>query len=400
MSNVRRPRDSLSLPEARRIALSAQGFGGPRPLHGVDRARVVRTVRGLGVVQIDSVNVLVRSHYLPLYSRLGPYAMALLEDAAYGGRRRHLFEYWGHEASLLPVELQPLLRWRMQRAKNGDGTWGNVARFGRERARFCDDVLTTIRDRGPAGVSDIEAGEKRKGAWWGWSEAKLALEYLFWSGQVTTHSRRGFERIYDLTERALPKRIVDTPTPAPEDAQRELLRIASRALGVATERDLRDYFRLGPAETRVRIGELVEARDLLPVQVEGWKGTAYLAPRTRRPVRIEARALLSPFDSLVWFRDRLQRLFDFHYRIEIYTPAHKRVHGYYVLPFLLGERLVARVDLKADRAARTLRVIATHLEPGVARTEVDAHLPGELQLLAQWLGLGRVAHLKKKRKPR
>ena len=202
MSNVRRPRDSLSLPEARRIALAAQGFARARSAQDPDRASVVRTVRALGVVQIDSVNVLVRSHYLPLYSRLGPYARELLEDAAYDGRRRQLFEYWGHEASLLPVGLQPLLRWRMQRAKNGDGTWGNIARFGRERASFCGEVLALIRDQGPVGVSAIEAGEQRKGGWWGWSEAKLALEYLFWSGQVTTHSRRGFERIYDLTERA------------------------------------------------------------------------------------------------------------------------------------------------------------------------------------------------------
>jgi uncharacterized protein YcaQ len=399
MRTARRSVDSLSLQEARRIALAAQGFGRPRAAAEPVAADVVRTVRSLGVVQIDSVNVLVRSHYLPLYARLGPYAMSLLDDAAYGGRRRRLFEYWGHEASLLPVELQPLLRWRMQRAKNGDGTWGNVARFGRERATFCDEVRALIRDRGPAGVSAIEAGEKRRGQWWGWSEAKLALEFLFWSGQVTTHSRRGFERIYDLTERVLPQRIVEAPTPPVEDAQRELLHIASRAMGVATERDLRDYFRLGPADAKARIVELVELRELLPVQVEGWSGTAYLAPRVKIPARIEGRALLSPFDSLVWYRDRLQRLFDFHYRIEIYTPAHKRVHGYYVLPFLLGDRLVARVDLKADRAARKLRVIATHHEPGVARAEVDANLRDELQLLAQWLGLGSVANpLRRRRK--
>ena len=396
MSNVRRPRDSLSLPEARRIALAAQGFAQARSTQDPGRAAVVRAVRALGVVQIDSVNVLVRSHYLPLYSRLGPYPRELLEDAAYDGRRRQLFEYWGHEASLLPVELQPLLRWRMQRAKNGDGTWGNVARFGRERASFCAEVLALIRDQGPAGVSAVEAGEKRKGSWWGWSEAKLALEYLFWSGQVTTHSRRGFERIYDLTERALPKRIVEAETPATDVAQRELLRIASRALGVATERDLRDYFRLGPTDAKARIAELVEAGDLLPLRVEGWKNQAYLAPRSKRPAVIEARALLSPFDSLVWFRDRLQRLFDFHYRIEIYTPAHKRVHGYYVLPFLLGDRLVARVDLKADRAVGKLRVIATHYEPGVDKREVVMQLREELQLLAQWLGLGHVTYARGK----
>jgi uncharacterized protein YcaQ len=390
MSNLRRTRDSLSLPEARRVALAAQGFGRPRPDRDVVKADVVRTVRDLGLLQIDSVNVLVRSHYLPLFSRLGAYAMPLLDEAAYGGRRRQVFEYWGHEASLLPVACQPLFRWRMQRAKNGDGTWGNIARVGRERATFCAEVLAEIRDRGPLGVSEIGTGDRHKGSWWGWSDGKIALEWLFWTGQVTTHSRRRFERVYDLTERVLPQAVVDAPTPAVEDAHRELLRIASMAMGVATERDLRDYFRLGPADAKARIAELVESRDLLPVQVEGWKGPSYMAAGARVPAGIDARALLSPFDSLVWFRDRLQRLFDFHYRIEIYTPAHKRIHGYYVLPFLLNERVVARVDLKSDRAAGKLRVIKTHYEPDVDRHAVDASLREELDLLARWLGLRAV----------
>lgn len=396
MSNLRRPRESLSLPEARRVALAAQGFGRPRPGRDIVKADVVRTVRALGLLQIDSVNALVRSHYLPLFSRLGAYAMSLLDAAAYGGRRRQVFEYWGHEASLLPVECQPLLRWRMQRAKNGDGTWGNVARFGRDRAAFCAEVLAEIRDRGPLGVSEVGTGGRRKGSWWGWSEGKIALEWLFWTGQITTHARRRFERVYDLTERVLPQAVVDAPTPAVEDAHRDLLRIASVAMGVATERDLRDYFRLGPADAKARVAELVESRDLVPVQVEGWKGPAYLAAGTRVPARVEARALLSPFDSLVWFRDRLQRLFDFHYRIEIYTPAHKRVHGYYVLPFLLNEQLVARVDLKSDREAGKLRVIATHYEPDVDRRVVDAGLRDELDLLARWLGLAAVVRGRKK----
>ena len=398
MSNLRRPRATLSLPEARRIALAAQGFGRQRPGRDIVKADVVRTVRALGLLQIDSVNVLVRSHYLPLFSRLGAYAMPLLDEAAYGGRRRQVFEYWGHEASLLPVECQPLLRWRMQRAKNGDGTWGNVARFGRDRAVFCAEVLAEIRDRGPLGVSEFGTGDRRKGSWWGWSEGKIALEWLFWTGQVTTHSRRRFERVYDLTERVLPQAVVDAPTPAVEDAQRDLLRIASLAMGVATERDLRDYFRLSPADARARVAELVESRDLLPVQVEGWKGPSYLAAGTRVPARIEARALLSPFDSLVWFRDRLQRLFDFHYRIEIYTPAHMRIHGYYVLPFLLHDDLVARVDLKSDRGAGKLRVIATHYEPDVDRRAVDVSLRDEIDLLARWLGLRAVVRGRARKK--
>jgi len=389
MSGNRKPRETLSAAEARRVALAAQGFGAGRPAEGVPTRRdVLRTIRRLGLVQIDSVNVLVRSHYLPLFSRLGAYDRAWLDELAYGGRRRRLFEYWGHEASLLPVEAQPLLRWRMQRAKNGDGLWGSVARFGQERRRFCSSVLAEIRERGPLGVSEIAVAGSRRGGWWGWSEGKLALEWLFWTGQVTTHARRGsFERIYDLTERALPAAVLGAPTPTRSDAQRGLLTIALRALGVATERDLRDYFRLPVADARDRLSELVEAGECLPVQVEGWRGPSYLASDARVPRRIEACALLSPFDSLVWFRDRLQRLFTFHYRIEIYTPAHKRRHGYYVLPFLLGDRLVARVDLKSDRAAGVLRIVSTHYEPDVTPTAVQHALRRELQTLAGWLGL-------------
>jgi uncharacterized protein YcaQ len=275
----------------------------------------------------------------------------------------------------------------MERARRGEGMWGGVARFGREHAAFCNEVLAQVRDRGPLGVSDLEAGGRRKGGWWGWSEGKVALEWLFWTGAVTTHSRRAFERVYELTERALPAAVLAAPTPAPEDAQRELLRIALRALGVATERDVRDYFRLPLVETRTRVRELVESGEWREVQVEGWRGPAYVPKSLRVPRRIEARALLSPFDSLVWCRERVQRLFDFHYRLEIYTPAHKRRHGYYVLPFLLGDRLVARVDLKSDRAAGRLRVLSTHREPGVGRGEVDAALRVELRELASWLGL-------------
>jgi uncharacterized protein len=383
----RKPRESLSLTEARRVALAAQGFGRSRPGREVRRADIVSTVRALGLVQIDSVNVLVRSHYLPLFARLGSYGPTLL-DAASSGRKRSLFEYWGHEASLIPVEQQPLLRWRMQRALDGAGVWGGVARFGRDQAHFCAEVLREITVRGPLGVSDLVAvGQGRKGGWWGWSHGKVALEWLFWTGRITTHSRRRFERVYDLTERVLPARILASPTPPVDEAQRQLLRIAAGALGVATERDLRDYFRLTTADAKARIAELVGAGELLPVKVEGWRAGAFVPPGLRIPKCIDARALLSPFDSLVWERDRMQRLFDFHYRIEIYTPAHKRKHGYYVLPFLLGDRLVARVDLKADRAQGRLLVIATHYEPWVKRAEVRPALREELRLMAAWLGL-------------
>jgi uncharacterized protein YcaQ len=389
MQRTRTPLDSLSAAEARRAALAAQGFGRPRPVRAAIASDVVRTVRALGLVQIDSVNVLVRSHYLPAFSRLGAYDPALLDAAAYAGRRRRLFEYWGHEASLLPVELQPLLRWRMERAARGEGLWSGVARFGRERRAVCERVFQEIEQRGPLGVSELAAGGQRKGGWWGWSDGKVALEWLFWAGRITTHSRRRFERVYDLPERVMPRAVLDAPAPTVEDAQRQLLRIAMRAQGVATERDLRDYFRLPVMDSRLRIAELVEAGELLPVRVEGWRQPAYATSGLRIPRRMDARALLSPFDSLVWNRERMQRLFDFHYRIEIYTPAHKRLHGYYVLPFLLDDRLVARVDLKSDRTAGKLRVIATHFEPGVVRRAVQAALADELGTLGAWLQLRR-----------
>jgi uncharacterized protein YcaQ len=387
---------SVSLPEARRIALAAQGLARPRPTRPVMVADVVQVARALGLLQIDSVNVLVRAHYLPLYSRLGPYAHELLDQSAYAGRRRRLFEYWGHETSLIPVETQPLLRWRMERARRGEGVWRGVARFGREHPEACASVLDEVRTRGPLGISDFTGGKRRKGGWWGWSEGKVALEWLFWAGEVSTHSRRRFERVYDLTERVLPRAVVDAATPEPAAAQRGLLRVASRALGIATERDLRDYFRLPVADAKARIRELVEAGGLLPVAVEGWRQPAYLDPAARLPRHAEARTLLSPFDSRVWERDRTERLFDFHYRLEIYTPAHKRRHGYYVLPFLLGDRLVARVDLKADRARGALRVLRTHCEEGVAPADVAGPLRDELRLLADWLGLERVATSRRK----
>jgi hypothetical protein len=387
---MKRSAESLSLADARSIALRAQGFGRPRPARDVTGADLLRAVRTIGLLQIDSVNVLVRSHYLPVFSRLGPYAHELLDRAAYSGRNRRLFEYWGHEASLIPVGMQPLFRWRMQRATTGDGMWGGVARFGRSHRAFCARVLDELRDRGPLGVSELSAGGARKSGWWEWSDGKVALEWLFWTGQVTTHSRRRFERVYDLTERVLPRAVIDAPTPEPAAAQRQLLQAAISALGVATERDLRDYFRLPTADARARVAELAEEGDLVPVSVEGWKQPAYMDPRARASRRVEARALLSPFDSLVWERGRTERLFDFRYRLEIYTPAHKRIHGYYVLPFLLGDRLVGRVDLKADRARGVLRVVRAHREPWVTDADVAGPLRDELQSLAAWLGLERV----------
>lgn len=343
----------------------------------------------IGLVQIDSVNVIVRSHYFPLFSRLGAYDATLLERLVWEQRGRKLFEYWGHEASLIPLTLHPLFRWRMARAERGTGTWGSVAAIAREKPAFVAAILREVRERGPLASGDIAEHRSTGGGWWGWSDVKVALEYLFWSGRVTTAKRRNFERLYDLPERVFAPEVLAAPTPDEAEAQRELLRLASRALGIATRADLRDYFRLD-AEANARIDELVEAGDLLPVTVDGWKQAGLLARDIVVPRRVEARTLLSPFDSLVWERNRDRRLFDFDYRIEIYTPAHKRVHGYYVLPFLYGDRLAARVDAKARRESGVLDVIAIHYEDERPPLDLRAALRTSLDELAAWLGLPHV----------
>jgi len=382
--------EKLSLAEARRIALAAQGFGGPRP-ERVTAARWLRTIDRLSLHQIDSVNVLVRAHYLPAFSRLGPYDRSLIDTAAWGSRKkRRLFEYWAHEASLLPLALHPLLRWRMARADRGEVGWKGLRLFAGERRAEAQALLDRIRDEGPGAASDFDEERGRSG-WWEWSDAKQALEWLFWAGRITTATRRGsFERVYDLTERVIPAEILALPTPHEKEAQRVLIERAAHALGVATTQELRDYFRLGPGDARQAIDMLIEAGVLEPVEVPGWAHLAYLHRAARRPRRISARALLAPFDPLVWERSRTLRLFDFHYRIEIYTPAEKRQHGYYVLPFLLGDRLVARLDLKADRQAGRLLVHAVHLEPHAPADAMDA-IGEELASLADWLGLAEVS---------
>ncbi len=373
---------------ARRIALSAQGFAVPRPSTPVGTRQLRATAERLAVVQIDSVNVLSRSHYLPFFSRLGPYPRGTL-DALTAGRGA-VFEYWAHEASFLPVRLHPYLRWRMAAADTQ--AWGSMTRVARERPEYVAALVERVRRDGPLRAAELgEARPDRPGSMWNWHAGKAALEYLFFTGVLTTRGRTaGFERVYDLTERVLPAEILARPVPDRADAVRELVRTAARALGVATETDLRDYFRLSPADTRTAIAELADAGELMPVEVDGWGRPAWLDPVARRPRWIRARALLSPFDSLVWERPRVERIFGFRYRLEIYTPAHKRVHGYYVLPFLLGDSLVARVDLKADRQASVLRVRGAFAEDGVDRAEVAAELAAELCLLADWLELDDV----------
>ena len=372
--------------EARARALAAQGFD--RKQGAVDAKALARVVAATQLFQIDSVSVVVRAHYLPLFSRLGVYDRGLLDEAAWGAKRS-LFEYWAHEASLVPFAMQPLFRWRMRRAELGVGVWKVLADFGRANQRLIADMLARIRDEGPKVAGDLE---KRtvKSWFWGWSNAKRGLEWLFWSGKITTATRRSFERVYDLPERVLPAAILAQPTPSDHDAHLELTRRAARALGIANRRDIRDYFRTARADTDPCIAELVEAGELLPVRIAELKETYYVARAARAPKQRDYQALLAPFDPVVWQRQRTHDLFGFHYRLEIYTPAPLRKHGYYVLPFLLGVRLVARVDLKSDRKQHRLQVIAVHAEADMPPHAAGA-LAGELRLLADWLGLATIA---------
>jgi uncharacterized protein YcaQ len=375
----------LSLKDARRIVLGAQGLA-RRPAGPVTERRLLALAERLNLFQIDSVNVVARAHYLPAFSRLGAYDRTLLDRTAWGKPRR-LFEYWAHEASLLPLELHPLLRWRMARAERGEAGWGSLRTFAQERRAEADAILARIAAEGPVAASDLEKGRT---GWWEWSGAKRLLEWLFWAGRITTATRRGsFERVYDLPERVLPARILALPTPDEAGAQRALLARAGKALGIATARDLRDYFRLSPADAAPRIAELAEEGVLRPVRVEGWRDAAFLHRDATIPRRTQARALLAPFDPLIWERSRAERLFGLHYRIEIYTPAEKRVHGYYVLPFLLRDRIAARVDLKADRKGGRLLVQAAHAEPDAPADTAEA-LAAELRLAADWLSLNEV----------
>ncbi len=383
----------LTLASARRIALAAQGFGRPRPARPPGVGQIEKLVKHLGVLQLDSVNVFSRAHYVPVFSRLGPYDCSRLDRIAGHGNGkvdRRLFEYWAHEASLIPVEHQPLFRWRM--ADVDREAWGSVSRVAHERPDLVAQTLELVAEQGPIRARDTGAVRppSRAGHMWNWHEGKVALEHLFFTGRVAAARRVNFERLYDTIERVLPAGILETPTPSPAEAQRELVRIAARALGVATEPDLGDYFRLPRADSKQRVAELVAGGELLPVAVGGWDAPAYLWPAAWQPRKLRARALLSPFDSLIWFRPRTERLFGFRYRIEIYTPAPKRVHGYYVLPFLLGDTLVARVDLKSDRDRGVLLVQGAFAEPDVETGHVAAELAAELGQVASWLGLDDV----------
>jgi len=377
-------RTDLSLAEARRIALAAQGFADPRPRGRVDIRHLRAVLARVGLLQIDTVNVLVRSHYLPLFSRLGPYHMSLLDDAAY--QRRELFETWAHEASLVPIEHYPRLRHRMDEEK----AHVRFRRWLEENTAYVEGVLAEVRQRGPLAAGDLSDPGKRKGIWWARSKGKMALEWHFRKGRVMVHKRRNFTRVYELTERVIPVHILNGGEHNELEAQRALLLFAARAHGVGTARDLADYYRLPVPRARELLAELAMEGTLHTVAVEGWSEPAYLHPKARIPRSVDAQALLSPFDSLIWERARTERIFDFRYRIEIYVPESQRQFGYYVLPFLLGDRLVARVDLKADRQAGRLLVRAAHVENSVDRGRVAAALAEELQTMAEWLELDGV----------
>jgi uncharacterized protein len=383
--------DSLSLAQARRVTLAAQGFTDPAPGGATDLRHLRRVLRRLHLIQMDSVNVLQRAHFMPLYSRLGPYPGDLLERAAYR-KPRELFEFWGHEASLIRTDLQPLFRWRMADAQKY--AWGSMTRIVTEQPGLVAWVLDEVRDRGPLTAAEIEHDTPRsKDNWgWNWSVVKQALEWLFYTGQVTAADRTSsFARRYDLPERVLPTAVLAVPTPAPEDAFRALVEHSARALGVAAEAELRDYFRLPVAGFKRAVSELIEDKVLLPVAVQGWKQAAYLHHEARLPRRVGAATLVSPFDPLIWERGRTERLFDLSYRIEIYVPAPQRLYGYYVLPFLLGDRFAARVDLKADRKAGVLQIPAAWIEPTADQEVTAGALAAELHRLAGWLGLSSIA---------
>ncbi|XVS63096.1 winged helix-turn-helix domain-containing protein [Actinosynnema sp. CA-299493] len=381
---------------ARRIALGAQGFADPRPASAPTRRHLRKVLSQVRLLQLDSVNVAVRAHYMPLFSRLGAYAPSLVDEAAWSHsarRPRLLVEYWAHEASLVPVEDWPLLHSGAKRP----GWWKNYAAVAERSPRLVDDVLAVVAELGPVGAGAIEkalagGGPRAKDHWgWNWSEVKQVCEYLFGEGVLTTGSRRGFERLYDLSERVLPPEVsARRSSVSAEEGARELVTRAATALGVATEPDLRDYYRLGPARSRQAVAELVEAGVLEPVEVRGWGAPAYRHVEARVPRRITGRALLCPFDPLIWERARTERIFGFYYRIEIYVPAPKRVHGYYVFPFLLDGELVARVDLKADRVAGVLRVQAAYAEPTADVGRVAVELAAELRHMADWLELDDV----------
>ena len=378
--------DELTIVEARSLALAAQGFDKPRTKSKSSIADAVQVIKKLGVIQIDSVNVLVRSQELPLFSRLGDHDRNAINKAT---AQSKIFEYWGHEAALLPVELQPLFRWKMNAARTGKIKHWGLTSFYADNKAFVKRILKHVEANGPVTARELSTRTEKKSSWWDWDEAKTALEYLFLTGQIMARGRgTDFARIYDITERVLPSKILNTPTPTENEARKQLLVRAAKAQGVATLSDLADYYRQKTAVIKPLVIELVEQGELREVTVDTWVERAFVHRSAKLPKKLYATALLSPFDSLVWCRPRNERLFNFHYRIEIYTPKEKRKFGYYVLPFMLNGEIVGRVDLKADRANAKLLVQSVHTEKGIKRASINGALTDELRALANWLDLG------------
>ena len=381
---------SLTAAQARRIAVAAQGFSEPKPGGPINRAHLTRLISRIQVLQLDSVSVAVRAHYAPVFSRLGPYDRDVLDRAAWGPRSsRLLAEYWAHEAALMAVDDWPLLRWRMRQYRHG--RWGT--HIVQANPQLAEDIVAAVAELGPSTAGQIEAHlaaepRRKKGTWWSRSDTKWVAEALFASGALTTATRVGFARHYDLVERVLPPNVLARHVDD-DAAVRELTLRAATALGAGTEADIRDYFRLSAQQVKPAIAGLVAAGEIERVDVDGWSAPAYLRAGRTVPRQDRGTALLCPFDPLIFFRPRVERLFNFHYRVEIYVPANKRQYGYYVWPLLMDGRLVARVDLKADRATNSLRVVGAFGEPDIPRARVAAALAGELESMASWLGLGR-----------
>jgi uncharacterized protein YcaQ len=375
--------DSLSIADARALALAAQGFDTARPKTEATQRHVDALISRLGVIQIDSVNVLVRSQELPLFSRLGNHNRNAIPKAT---EQQKLFEYWGHEAAHLPVEIHPLFRWKMEAARLGKAKHWGLTSFYDDNKAFVKRMLKHVEKNGPTTSRELSTRTEKKGTWWDWDEAKVALEYLFLTGQLMSRGRgTDFARIYDTPERVLPGDVLNAPTPSEHDARKQLLVRSAIAQGVATASDLADYYRQKPTTVKPLITELVEEGELRTVAVDGWTEKAFIHRAAKLPKQLHATALLSPFDSLVWCRPRNERLFDFHYRIEIYTPKEKRKFGYYVLPFMMNGEMVGRVDLKADRANSKLLVHSVHTEKGVKRSTINDALNNELRVMASWL---------------
>jgi uncharacterized protein len=384
----------LSIAEARRLALSSLGFGAKKPAKA-GPAHVRATAKRLSAIQIDSVNVLARAHYMPVFSRYGPYPTRALDELVH--TKRELFEYWGHAACFLPIEMYPTMRWRMNGQLEG---WGGL---GKQQMAFIEAVYAEVAERGPISAGSISISGKGTGNWWGWSDGKRAIEFLFRQGRVAIAGRRNFERLYDIPERVFPREVLKAKPLSELDGKKELLVRAARAMGVGTARDIAMYFHVDmwwdrarsngtrrPANIKPLFEELVEAGRLEQVKVEGWKQPGYIVPGAKIPRTVDARAIVSPFDPIMWERRWTKSVFDFEYQIEIYVPAPKRIYGYYVLPFVMGERFAGRVDLKADRKASTLLVQSAWVEAGLRAKDVAAALADELRSVARWLELEKI----------